>query len=63
MLDAQDSYFNETNKFINKIKKDYEVETFTDYAKGARDATDLAIEHGITMANASLEYIYVKSMN
>ncbi|MGV3223864.1 hypothetical protein ACEE78_03710 [Staphylococcus hyicus] len=26
LLDAQDSYFNETNKFINKIKKDYEVE-------------------------------------
>ncbi|MDP4461337.1 hypothetical protein BUZ57_11785 [Staphylococcus hyicus] len=63
LLDAQDSYFNETNKFINKIKKDYEIEAFTGHSKGGRDATDLAIEHGITTANASLEYIYVKSMN
>ncbi|MCO4330668.1 hypothetical protein [Staphylococcus hyicus] len=65
-------YFNETHKFINKIKKNHEIEAFTGHAKGGRDAMVLGIEHSITMPNTSLEelyfcesleYIYVKSMN
>ncbi|NJH99590.1 hypothetical protein GLV88_03820 [Staphylococcus hyicus] len=72
LVDAHDPYFNETHKFINKIKKKHEIEAFTGHSKGARGAMVLAIEHGIIMANASLEelyfcesleYIYVKSMN
>ncbi|NJI01843.1 hypothetical protein BU591_08035 [Staphylococcus agnetis] len=38
LVDAQDPYFNETHKFINKIKKNHEIEVFTGHAKGGRDA-------------------------
>ncbi|NJH80582.1 hypothetical protein [Staphylococcus hyicus] len=51
LVDAQDSYFNETNKFINKIKKKHEIEAFTGHSKGGRDPMVLGIEHSITMSN------------
>ncbi|NJH85706.1 hypothetical protein [Staphylococcus agnetis] len=38
LVDAHDPYFNETNKFINKIKKKHEIEAFTGHSKGDRDA-------------------------
>ncbi|MBY7664340.1 hypothetical protein [Staphylococcus agnetis] len=38
LVDANDPYFNETNKFINKIKKKHEIEAFTGHSKGGRDA-------------------------
>ncbi|SUK04296.1 Insertion sequenceATP-binding protein, putative [Staphylococcus agnetis] len=37
LVDANDPYFNETNKFINKIKKEHEIEAFTGHSKGGRD--------------------------
>ncbi|MCQ9291846.1 hypothetical protein NQ016_10120 [Staphylococcus hyicus] len=51
LVDAHDPYFNETHKFINKIKKDHEIEAFTGHSKGGRDAMILGIEHSITMPN------------
>ncbi|PTJ89090.1 hypothetical protein BUZ56_03765 [Staphylococcus hyicus] len=47
LVDAHDPYFNETNKFINKIKKKHEIEAFTGHSKGGRDAMVLGIEHNI----------------
>ncbi|WP_341775979.1 hypothetical protein [Staphylococcus hyicus] len=51
LVDAHDPYFNETHKFINKIKKKHEIEAFTGHSKGGRDAMVLGIEHSITMPN------------
>ncbi|AJC95088.1 hypothetical protein [Staphylococcus hyicus] len=51
LVDAHDPYFNETHKFINKIKKDHDIEAFTGHSKGGRDAMVLGIEHGIIMPN------------
>ncbi|MCE5154371.1 hypothetical protein KJB58_07810 [Staphylococcus hyicus] len=47
LVDAHDPYFNETHKFINKIKKKHEIEAFTGHSKGGRDAMVLGIEHNI----------------
>ncbi|MGV3277615.1 hypothetical protein [Staphylococcus hyicus] len=47
LVDANDPYFNETNKFINKIKKKHEIEAFTGHSKGGRDAMILGIEYNI----------------
>lgn len=47
LVDAHDPYFNETHKFINKIKKKHEIEAFTGHSKGGRDAMILGIEHNV----------------
>ena len=44
---ANDPYFTETNKFINKIKQNYDIEGFTGHSKGGRDAMVLGIENNI----------------
>ncbi|WP_105986845.1 hypothetical protein [Staphylococcus chromogenes] len=44
---ANDPYYTETNKFINKIKKNYDIEGFTGHSKGGRDAMVLGIENNI----------------
>ena len=44
---ANDPYFTETNKFIKKIKQNYDIEGFTGHSKGGRDAMVLGIENNI----------------
>ncbi|UEX90272.1 hypothetical protein [Staphylococcus ratti] len=47
MVDAADPYFVEANKFVEKIKKNHEIEGFTGHSKGGRDAAVLGIEHNV----------------
>ncbi|SUK04298.1 Putative cytosolic protein [Staphylococcus agnetis] len=67
LVDANDPYFNETNKFINKIKKEHEIEAFTGHSKGGRDAMILGIEHNVDdiviFNSASLDLIVRSQIN